>query len=108
MRHLVITPMYIFKKALDNILYSLTHRTITSLSSLTPLLAKEQYATGEPSGWLPLYTMVTFRPDISYAVVKRKAERQSRVLTFVGWTAAALLGAAGLQTLRVAKAALRR
>jgi hypothetical protein len=34
--------------------------------------------------------MVTFRPDIPYAVVRQKAERQSRLLTLImGTTAAA-------------------
>jgi hypothetical protein len=37
-------------------------------------------------GWLPLYTMVTFRPDISYAAARKRAEVQTRVMTVLGWT----------------------
>jgi kynurenine 3-monooxygenase len=33
--------------------------------------------------------MVTFRPDISYAVARAKAERQAAILSAVGWAAGA-------------------
>ena len=56
---------------------------MVSLESLTPVLAKVPYPPGKPKGWLPLYTMVTFRPDISYATVKKKAASQAAVLTWI-------------------------
>jgi len=91
MRHSVTTPAYLFRKTLDNILASL-------LSPPTEPYAKadapEPFPTSWPSGWLPLYTMVTFRPDISYATAKRKALRQGEILSYAGWvTAVATLGA---------------
>jgi len=94
MRHSVTTPAYIFKKAIDDILFSLSPRqNITLASSLGPLLAQVPFPSQEPSGWLPLYTMVTFRPDISYATARRKAARQSHILTVLGTVA---LGATSL------------
>ncbi|KAH8833837.1 FAD/NAD-binding domain-containing protein [Flagelloscypha sp. PMI_526] len=55
--------------------------------------ALEFYSTNPrpPSAWLPLYTMVTFRPDISYATAKRRAHRQSTILTVLAWTNIAVL-----------------
>jgi kynurenine 3-monooxygenase len=76
----------------DNLLYTLTRQKMVSLSSLQPTLSRVPYPTGEPRGWLPLYTMVTFRPDISYSTAKAKAERQSRVLDALVWTTAGIFG----------------
>ncbi|TCD61085.1 kynurenine 3-monooxygenase, mitochondrial precursor (Biosynthesis of nicotinic acid protein 4) [Steccherinum ochraceum] len=91
MRHSVTTPAYLFRKNLDNLLSSL-------FSPPTSPYANDKsgvpFPTTWPSGWLPLYTMVTFRPDISYATVKRKARRQGEILSYAGWaTAIATLGA---------------
>jgi kynurenine 3-monooxygenase len=44
---------------------------------------EEPFAVGRLSGWLPLYTMVTFRPDIGYATAQKRAARQARVLHLV-------------------------
>lgn len=96
MRHHVTTLSYIFKKTFDNLLYSLSSRTFISLASLGPLLSRVPYPPGEPSGWLPLYTMVTFRPDISYATAKRKAARQARIIMGLGWVGVVLLGLLGM------------
>ncbi|KIK59775.1 hypothetical protein GYMLUDRAFT_168717 [Collybiopsis luxurians FD-317 M1] len=92
MRHLVTTPIYLVRKALDNLLYKLSSPQYKPLSSLSTFLANELYAEDEPKGWLPQYTMVTFRPDISYDTVRRVMARQIAVLGSVG----ALLGAAGV------------
>lgn len=81
MRHSVTTPVYIIKKALDHLLFSLTARGPTVLSSLGDSLSRIAFPTANPRGWLPLYTMVTFRPDISYATARRKAARQAIILT---------------------------
>ncbi|GLB35038.1 putative catalyzes the hydroxylation of L-kynurenine (L-Kyn) to form 3-hydroxy-L-kynurenine (L-3OHKyn) [Lyophyllum shimeji] len=94
MRHAVTTPGYLFRKTLDNILYSLSHGSYVPLSSLGPLLSRVPYPPGNPSGWLPLYTMVTFRPDISYATAKKRAARQARILEGLGWTLMTLIGVA--------------
>lgn len=84
MRHLVTSPLFLFKKWLDTKLYSLS----SALAAAAAGRANSQlspYARVEPGGWLPLYTMVTFRPDINYATVKRKAAFQNSILTAVGW-----------------------
>ncbi|EGN95408.1 hypothetical protein SERLA73DRAFT_186382 [Serpula lacrymans var. lacrymans S7.3] len=93
MRHSVTTPGYIFRKALDNMLFALSSRKQFSLSLLGPLLSRVPFPTTHPSGWLPLYTMITFRPDISYSTAKRKATRQSHILSRVGQIGAAAFGA---------------
>ena len=49
----------------------------------------------DPGGWLPLYTMVTFRPDVSYATARCKAEHQASILTRLQYAGGVLLGAAG-------------
>ncbi|KAJ7580938.1 FAD/NAD-P-binding domain-containing protein [Mycena floridula] len=91
LRHLVATPMFVFRKALDNILYKITTRKSTSLSTLSPLLSRAMYGSAKPGGWLPLYTMVTFRPDIRYSVARAKAERQAQILTGLGWVGTTLI-----------------
>ncbi|KAF6765118.1 hypothetical protein DFP72DRAFT_332811 [Ephemerocybe angulata] len=109
MRHSVTTLSYIFKKTVDTILYSLTSRKMVELSSLRPTLSRVPYPSGEPRAWLPLYTMITFRPDISYATAKRKAERQARILEGLGWAGTTLVGVVGLwATLLVRKTLTER
>ncbi|KAF8574488.1 FAD/NAD-binding domain-containing protein [Ramaria rubella] len=85
MRHSVTTPSYIFRKTLDNVFAALSAPYIP-FSVLAPTLARAPtgFPSPAPRGWLPLYTMVTFRPDISYAAAKRKAERQSTIITGIG------------------------
>jgi len=95
MRHSVTTLRYIVRKFLDNLLYSLSSPRMVSLESLAPVLAKVPYPLGNSKGWLPLYTMVTFRPDISYAAVKKKAAGQAVVLTRIIWIGVVTLGVAG-------------
>lgn len=95
MRHSVTQFSYLFRKTVDNLLYSLTSPQVVSLASLVPALSTQPYPPRQPKGWLPLYTMVTFRPDISYATVKKKAERQAAIITGLGWIGVAVFGAAG-------------
>ncbi|KAI0647166.1 FAD/NAD-P-binding domain-containing protein [Trametes meyenii] len=86
MRHSVTTLAYRFRKALDNILYSLNRKHVTA-AEVTPVLSDNTFVNA-PSGWLPLYTMVTFRPDISYLTVRRKFQRQTDILGLAGWLSA--------------------
>lgn len=79
MRHSVTTPAYIMKKALDHLLFSLTARGPTLGDSLSRIT----FPTVNPRGWLPLYTMVTFRPDIGYATARRKAAKQDIILATI-------------------------
>ncbi|KAF8557253.1 FAD/NAD(P)-binding domain-containing protein [Imleria badia] len=95
MRHSVTTPIYLFKKALDNLLYTLTSSK-DSLALVTRSLATVPFPSPNPAGWLPLYTMVTFRPDISYATARKKAEKQSTILSFAGRLGTVVLGATAL------------
>jgi kynurenine 3-monooxygenase len=83
MRHDVTTWSFLLRKAVDNVLYALSVGNPASLESLASLLSRSTFPTQNPRGWLPLYTMVTFRPDIAYATAKKKAEMQAKV---VSWT----------------------
>ena len=103
MRHSVTTLRYVLRKFLDNLLYSLSSPLMVSLESLTPVLAKVPYPPANPKGWLPLYTMVTFRPDINYAAVKKKAAGQAVILTWISRIGVATLGVAGTWTMWLAK-----
>ncbi|KAJ3561899.1 hypothetical protein NP233_g9909 [Leucocoprinus birnbaumii] len=95
MRHSVTTLAYLFRKTLDNILYKFSSPRPISLPSLVPLLSSTPFTTVDPRGWLPLYTMVTFRPDISYATARRTAARQASILTSLQYSGILLFGAAG-------------
>jgi len=85
MRHDVTTWSFLFRKVIDNVLYRLTAGEPVSVASLGPLLSRDPFPAGDPGGWLPLYTMVTFRPDVGYATAKKKAERQARIVDRIGW-----------------------
>jgi kynurenine 3-monooxygenase len=102
MRHSVTTPSYIAKKALDRFLFSLTSPRPDSVSAMAEPLSRMAFPTVDPRGWLPLYTMITFRPDISYAVAKRKAARQAIILTAIARLGTAVVGITSFYfTLRV-------
>ncbi|KAF9227520.1 FAD/NAD(P)-binding domain-containing protein [Gyrodon lividus] len=94
MRHSVTTPLYLFKKALDNMLYAISNKV--SLESITPSLGNVPFPTRKQTGWLPLYTMVTFRPDISYATARKKAAKQSAILSIAGRIGTVLMSAIGV------------
>jgi len=93
MRDHVTRPLYLVRKALEEVLHRVTSAA-QPLNSVLPALSTSTFIYAadrkqSPWSWLPLYTMVTFRPDISYAVAKTKADRQSRILSLVGWAALA-------------------
>ncbi|KAJ6491891.1 FAD/NAD-P-binding domain-containing protein [Mycena sanguinolenta] len=77
------TLSYVIKKYIDNILYA---RSAKGAGQLTLSDLKEKIYGPPPSGWMPLYTMVSFRPDISYATAKRKAASQERLMDRAGMT----------------------
>lgn len=95
MRHAVTTVAYRFRKALDNMLYSLNRKHVTA-QDVAPALANTTFVNA-PSGWLPLYTMVTFRPDISYSTLRRRFQRQTEILELAGWLSAGVaIGTVGI------------
>jgi kynurenine 3-monooxygenase len=96
MRHSVTTSIYILKKTLDDFLHSLSSGPIIPLASLGQLLSRVPFPPRETSGWLPLYTMVTFRPDIGYATARKKALRQADILTRIVWCASSVIGIVGI------------
>lgn len=76
------------RKKIDNLLYKLCGERPETLTSLGNRFHKDVYPSAQPNGWMPLYTMVTFRPDVGYAAAKSKAERQTRILNAFGLGAA--------------------
>jgi len=87
MRHSVATPAYLFRRSLDLLFSYFTPRAQVMPPEVEKGLSQITFpsATASPRGWVPLYTMVTFRPDISYAVAKRKAERQDKIISDLAW-----------------------
>ncbi|KAJ1310429.1 hypothetical protein OPQ81_007162 [Rhizoctonia solani] len=82
MRHSVTTPIYRLRKWIDGALAGFTPSV--PWQSLIPTLAQTTFPVGAAKGWISLYTMVTFRPDISYATAQRKAQEQARLITRIG------------------------
>ncbi|KAF9642774.1 hypothetical protein BDM02DRAFT_3132873, partial [Thelephora ganbajun] len=85
MRHDVTTFSFRLRKKIDNLLYKFGGKQPETLASLGPRFYKDVYPSAQPKGWMPLYTMVTFRPDIGYAAAKSKAEHQTGVLNALGF-----------------------
>ena len=102
MRHSVTTPAHKLKRMVDNLLFALTCRTPVTLTSLGAFPSGVTFPTGRPRGWVPLYTMVTFRPDISYSNAKRKAAEQGRVMSKVGIVGSVALGVGASVLVRMA------
>jgi kynurenine 3-monooxygenase len=104
MRHSVTTPSYVFRKMIDNLFAALSAPYVP-FSTLASRLADEPegFPGSPPRGWLPLYTMVTFRPDISYATAKKKAEKQSTtIITGIGLSCLGVgiwIGLAGIRAI---------
>ena len=90
MRHDVTTPVYRLLKTIDTFLASFTPPV--SFQSSVGKLSKVPYPSKAARGWIPLYTMVTFRPDVSYALAQQRAAWQMRMIRIAGWT---FLGALG-------------
>lgn len=84
MRHDVTTLSFRLRKRIDNLLYWLSGKRPETLASLGPRFHKAVYPSAQPEGWMPLYTMVMFRPDIGYAAARAKAERQAATLDALG------------------------
>ncbi|KAI0256757.1 FAD/NAD-P-binding domain-containing protein [Lactifluus subvellereus] len=94
MRHSVTTLSHKLQRIVDNLLFSLTSRTPVTLASLGAFPPDVTFPSETPRGWLPLYTMVTFRPDISYSTARRKVAEQSRVMANIEIVGSVALGVA--------------
>ena len=94
MRHSVTTLIHKLRRIVDNLLFSLTSRTPVTLASIGAFPPDVTFPAETPRGWFPLYTMVTFRPDISYSTARRKAAEQSRVMGNIGIVGSVALGVA--------------
>ncbi|KAF8320091.1 FAD/NAD-P-binding domain-containing protein [Clavulina sp. PMI_390] len=86
MRHSVTTVSYRVRRTLDAILSRIFPAQLLSPDLFDTATSLRHASTsilsrGTPSGWLSLYTMVTFRPDVPYAVAKAKAEWQNQVIS---------------------------
>ncbi|KAJ7134993.1 FAD/NAD-binding domain-containing protein [Mycena crocata] len=88
LRHGVATWSYMIKGFIDRTLERLLGQGArVDQSALKRII----YGTDYPSGWMPLYTMVSFRPDISYSAAKKKAERQDRLVDSVAMSLGILI-----------------
>ncbi|KAF7337739.1 FAD/NAD(P)-binding domain-containing protein [Mycena sanguinolenta] len=85
MRHSVATWSYMIRAFIDNALYAISDSPV--ITDFTEMISGSKV----PSGWIPLYSMVSFRPDISYSAAKKKAERQARLVESFG-VAVSILG----------------
>jgi kynurenine 3-monooxygenase len=106
MRHSVTTPTYLLRHALDFALASISRAsgvaqrppTIHSVADAGISLPVRKtldshsvaYAAPYPKGWLPLYTLVTFRSDVPYSAAKRKSAAQNKVLEILLGTGVAV------------------
>ncbi|VVT50622.1 uncharacterized protein SAPINGB_P002825 [Magnusiomyces paraingens] len=75
MRHSVISMSYLLRKKLDNFL----SKTFGN-------------------HWLPLYTMVTFRPDISYSEALRRETLQAKIVHNIVYYSTGILALTGVVT----------
>ena len=89
MRHLVTDPFYLLRKSLDSLLAKLFRAPppppASALSSTAVPSNHTSAATTAIRGWLPLYTMVSFRADISYALALRTEKKQKRIVERMVW-----------------------
>lgn len=75
MRHSVVSTSYLLRKKLDGFL----SRVLGNF-------------------WLPLYTMVTFRPDISYSEALRRETLQAKIVHNIVYYSTGFLAVAGVAT----------
>ena len=96
MRSKVTNPLYKIRKQIDAVLNKvLRPPPVPSWE----VLRKEPFPTSPTSGWMSLYELVTFRPDISYADAEEVTRKRDRKLDMVGVLAG--LSVATLASLKV-------
>lgn len=101
MRSKVVSPTYHIRRVLDSVLSFVmpptSKRAIlqdTSAGS-PPKLCEEAFPTPRVRGWSSLYSMVTFRPDVSYKEALRKERAQKDVVAGLAWALGGTVGVTG-------------
>ena len=101
MRSKVVSPTYHIRRVLDSVLSFIMPPTskrpilLEDSSSTTPKLCTEAFPTPRVSGWSSLYSMVTFRPDVSYKEALRKEQAQKDIVLGLARTLGGTVGLAG-------------
>lgn len=115
MRDSVVSPFYHLRRVIDSIFSSVAKAspeqpiilpdvTVTDsprpqTSSVLPTVASLPFPTPILNGWIALYHMVTFRPDVSYKEALRKERAQQKMVTTVVGLVTAGVGVLGLSGL---------
>lgn len=81
MRSKVTNPLYKFRKGVDALLNTLFRPPAVPSRDV---LRREAFPTPANSGWMSLYELVTFRPDISYADAEDVTIWRDKRLSAVG------------------------
>jgi len=82
MRHSITTISYLLRKWIDDLLSKFTPHQLTA-EMRSSLQNGGLFPASWASGWLPLYTMVTFRADMAYSSVMAQHYWQITVLKVV-------------------------
>ncbi|TIA90249.1 hypothetical protein E3P81_02552 [Wallemia ichthyophaga] len=101
MRSKVTNPLYKLRKGLDALLNTLLRPAAVASPEI---LRREPFPTAASSGWMSLYQLVTFRPDISYADAEEVSRRRDERVSLVGkGSIAGLVVAAGVLVAKVCR-----
>jgi len=79
MRHSVTTVSYLMEKWIDDLLSRFTPHAPTT-DMMNSVLRGGLFPAAWAMGWLPLYTMVTFRSDMAYSTVLKQHRIQRSLL----------------------------
>jgi kynurenine 3-monooxygenase len=96
MRSKVVSPAYHLRRVLDSVLSHvlppparkeilLPQGPAVQSKSTPPPSTTEPFPTARVNGWSSLYTMVTFRPDVSYQEALRKEKAQRDIVQGLAW-----------------------
>ncbi|WVQ85327.1 kynurenine 3-monooxygenase [Cryptococcus sp. DSM 104549] len=110
MRSHVLSPLHHLRRHLDTLLTTLFPSSHSPSSPSRPSLSlTDPFPTKRVKGWISLYEMVTFRPDVGYAEALRKEQWQKDVMGWAGWAGGLLgLGAVGVVGVGLARRWLER
>ena len=80
MRSHVLSPLHHLRRFVDSIFSAIMPSQRVTTLSLT-----EPFPTKRVQGWVSLYEMVTFRPDIGYGEALRREQWQKRIVSYLGY-----------------------